>query len=64
MKPETLRTIFEIGGVIAEHIWRVIDGGDKAEMKRLLDVWPAPIKSRLELLAIEEQARKRVVEGK
>lgn len=60
MSPETLRTIFSIGGAIAEHIWRVVQRGDEQELRRLADVWPKPIASRLALLAAEEKARKAV----
>lgn len=60
MSPETLKTIFIIGGSIAEHIWKVIQAGDEEELRRLADVWPSPIASRLALLAAEEKARKAV----
>jgi hypothetical protein len=63
MSPETLKTIFSIGGAIAEHIWRVIQDGNDEELRRLSDVWPSPIASRLALLAAEEKAR-RAVGGK
>ncbi len=60
MSPDTIRKIFIIGGAIAEHIWQVIESGDDKELRRLIDVWPAPIASRLELMAAEQRARKAV----
>lgn len=60
MSPKTLRDIFTIGGAIAEHLWRAIERDDEEELRKLSDVWPAPIKSRLALLAAEEKARKAV----
>ena len=60
MNPETIGTLFEIGGRIVKHIWEAIQRGDEAELRRLSDVWPEPIKTRISLLAAEEKARARV----
>lgn len=58
MDAKTLEMIFEIGGAVVQHIFNSVKNGNSEELRRLADVWPAPIKSRLALLAIETKARK------
>jgi hypothetical protein len=63
MNPEMLVRIFEIASAIAMHIYRAVVGNDTEELRRLSDVWPVPIQSKIALLAIEARARNDVKEG-
>jgi nucleoside 2-deoxyribosyltransferase len=57
-----LGSVFELGGMIAKHIWDAVERGDTTEVRRLADVWPEPIASRLVLMAQEAEVRRRVRE--
>lgn len=63
IKPEDLQGMFELGGMIAQHIWETVERGDTAEVRRLVDVWPEPIATRLVLMEQEAEVRRRVREG-
>lgn len=60
MNSETVGTLFEVGGMIVKHIRNAIERGDEEELKKLREVWPAPIQSRITLLSIEEKARQKI----
>jgi len=57
---DTVKMLLGIAGDMTKHIWDVIQRGDKEELRRLTDVWPQSIKTRISLLAAEEKARARV----
>jgi hypothetical protein len=55
-----IKTCFEIGGAIAQQIFSAIKRGDSKTIRRLADVFPEPLKSRIVLLEAEAEARRRV----
>lgn len=59
MSPETIQTLFEIGGAIARHIWEAIKSDNVKELEHLKKVWPPPISSKIALLEAEEKARQK-----
>ncbi len=54
--PEMVGLGFEVGSTIAQAVMRAIEAKDDVELRRLADVCPAPLKSRLELEAIKAAA--------
>ena len=62
MSPDTLRVLFEVSGMIAQHIWQAIENGDEKELRRLAEVWPAPIATKIALMKVEEKIYRRVKE--
>lgn len=63
MNPDTLLTIFDIGAAVARQIFNAVSKGEVEELRRLADVWPEPMKSRLALLEVEAKARRRAAGG-
>jgi len=57
MSVETIASIFEIGSAVVRHIFDAVKRGDHEEIRRLADVWPEPIRSRLALLEAEAKAK-------
>ncbi len=55
---------FEAGAAIARSIIDAIHAHDGATLRRLADVCPAPLQSRLELEAIKAEALQIAKEGK
>lgn len=53
----------EVGKDIVLHIIDSVRNGRHEEIRKLADVWPAPIKSRLALLEGEAKAREAVNGG-
>ncbi len=47
---------FEVGSSIAQAVMRAIENRDEEELRRLANVCPSPLKSRLELEAIKAAA--------
>ncbi|MFH1811847.1 MAG: hypothetical protein ABIJ09_24125 [Pseudomonadota bacterium] len=55
---DTVKLVIEIAGEIALEILRAIRSGDEARWRPMADVFPMPIKARIERIAQDELTRR------
>lgn len=57
MNPDTVKLIFDVGAAVARRLWDAFQNRDQAEVRRLADVLPEPLRSEVALRYQEELAR-------
>lgn len=57
MSRDTVELIFNVGQAVARRLWDAFKNKDQAEVRRLADVLPEPLKSEVALRYQEEMAR-------
>lgn len=60
MNKETVTMIMEAGFAVATRLFEAFSNGDEEELKRLSEVLPEQLRSKLQLRLKEEEARRRL----